>query len=39
MVQMADLRIRSGLREMVSAGLVNEEGGQYTITEKGKEKL
>jgi predicted transcriptional regulator len=39
MVQMAALRIRSSLRERVSAGLVNETGGQYTITEKGKEKL
>jgi len=32
-------KIRSSLREMVNAGLVNETGGQYTITEKGKQKL
>lgn len=32
-------KIRSSLREMVSAGLVNEEGDQYIITEKGKENL
>ena len=32
-------KIRSGLRDMVSAGLVNAEGDKYIITEKGKEKL
>jgi predicted transcriptional regulator len=32
-------KIRSSLREMVSADLVKEEGGRYKISEKGKEKI
>jgi predicted transcriptional regulator len=32
-------KIRSSLREMVSAGLVNEEKGKYIVTKMGKEKI
>ncbi|MEA3420603.1 MAG: hypothetical protein U9Q97_02855 [Acidobacteriota bacterium] len=32
-------KIRSSLREMVSANLVKEEGDRYKISEKGKEKI
>ncbi len=32
-------KVRSSLREMMAAELVREEGGQYGITEKGKEKI
>ncbi len=32
-------KIRSSLREMVDAGLINEEGNKYVISESGKEKI
>lgn len=32
-------RIRSSVREIVQAGLVLEEGRQYTLTEAGKERI
>jgi hypothetical protein len=32
-------KTRSSLRDMADAGFDREEGGRYTITEKGKEKL
>lgn len=32
-------RVRSGLREMAQAGLVEEQEGRYTLTEAGRQKL
>ncbi|GIV14929.1 MAG: hypothetical protein KatS3mg022_0364 [Armatimonadota bacterium] len=32
-------RVRSGLREMAQAGLVEEKEGCYTLTEAGYQKL
>jgi predicted Rossmann fold nucleotide-binding protein DprA/Smf involved in DNA uptake len=32
-------RIRSSIREMLEAGLVEEEGGKYTATGAGREKI
>ena len=32
-------KVRSSLREMTSAEFIEEEGGKYVITEKGKEKI
>ncbi|MCS6831028.1 MAG: hypothetical protein RMM08_08395 [Armatimonadota bacterium] len=32
-------RVRSGLRELAQAGLVEEKGGLYTLTEAGRQKL
>ena len=31
-------KTRSSLREMVGAGLINEKGNMYVISESGKEK-
>jgi len=33
---LAMFRVRSGLRQMVTAGLVNQNGDAYAITDKGK---
>ena len=32
-------KVRSSLREMTGAGLINEDGGNYTTTPAGKELL
>ncbi|MGC8785244.1 MAG: hypothetical protein ACP5RN_12775 [Armatimonadota bacterium] len=32
-------RVRSGLREMAQAGLLEEKEGCYVLTESGKQKL
>ncbi|GBC96960.1 hypothetical protein HRbin16_02773 [bacterium HR16] len=32
-------RVRSGLREMAQAGLVEEKEGRYALTEAGRQKL
>lgn len=32
-------RVRSGLREMAQAGLIEEKEGRYVLTESGKQKL
>lgn len=32
-------RVRSGLREMVQAGLIEEREGRYLLTETGRQKL
>ena len=32
-------RVRSGLRELTTAGLVTEIGGRYAITERGEELI
>jgi predicted transcriptional regulator len=32
-------KVRSSLREMVEAEMVNEEEGKFIITEKGREKI
>jgi predicted transcriptional regulator len=32
-------KVRSSLREMTAAELVQEENGKFKITEKGKEKI
>ena len=32
-------RVRSGLRELVNAGFLEEENGDYTLTETGKNVL
>lgn len=32
-------RVRSGIREMISAGLVEEQQGKYSITELGLQKI
>lgn len=32
-------RVRSGLRELVQAGLVEEREGHYQLTESGKQKV
>ena len=32
-------RVRSGVREMIAGGLVEEEGGKYSLTELGKQRL
>ena len=32
-------RVRSSLRELAGAGLVNSEGDRYSTTERGKDKL
>lgn len=32
-------RVRSGLRDLVQAGLAGENGGKYTITDKGAQLI
>ncbi len=32
-------RVRSGVREMIAGGLVKEEGGKYSLTDLGKQRL
>ncbi len=32
-------RVRSSIRELLDAGLIEEKGGKYLTTEKGKEKI
>jgi predicted transcriptional regulator len=32
-------RVRSSIRELLEAGLMEEKGGKYLTTEKGKEKI
>ncbi|MDY6985344.1 MAG: hypothetical protein SVE93_02930 [Candidatus Thermoplasmatota archaeon] len=32
-------RVRSSIRELLDAGFIEEKGGKYLTTEKGKEKI
>ena len=32
-------RVRSGFREMISGGLIEEDGGKYSLTNLGKQRL
>ena len=32
-------RVRSGVREMIAGGMVEEAGGKYSLTELGKQQL
>lgn len=32
-------KVRSGLREMAQAGLIEEDGGRYHLTEAGRQKI